>query len=296
MQKAATADQIITIRHRPLDFGRARDTRIVILVSHTRPRDREGERRAVRRVIDKRIFTPLKLTRTAYEPASTTSAADSAGGTSFALADSPGLSPRRVGGRAGAIWSTPTDLMTWDLSLLDHTVISRESYAVLTTPQRLTDGRTSGYGCGESVNDRGQALVLSHGGATSGFVAQNTVIPATRSAVVLLSNSDLSPIGELNQALVAKVMPRSPDVPVIAGAPALDAARKFLVELEKGVVDRSTLGADFSAFLTADKVPRAPGAECDGPISKIRVAGVRSVARWRLRRCSSTSVPRAPSA
>jgi len=60
------------------------------------------------------------------------------------------------------------------------------------------------------------------------------------------------------------------------GAPALEAARKFLTELEKGTVDRATLGADFSAFLTADKVAAARRAlNAMGPISKIRVAGVR---------------------
>jgi CubicO group peptidase (beta-lactamase class C family) len=281
MQKAATADQIITeYATRPLDFeprSRYSYSNTGFLILGRVIEKASGEPFGA--FIDKRIFTPLKLTRTTYEPATTTSATDMAQGyTSFALADLIRAEPEARGwtGSAGAIWSTPTDLMTWDLSLLDHTVITRESYGVLTTPQRLTDGRTSGYGCGESVNDRGQALVLSHGGATSGFVAQNTVIPATRSAVVLLSNSDLSPIGELNQALVAKVMPRSPDVPVIAGAPALDAARKFLVELEKGVVDRSTLGADFSAFLTVEKVAAARRAlNAMGPISKIRVAGVR---------------------
>jgi len=281
MQKPATADQIITeYATRPLDFeprSRYSYSNTGFLILGRVIEKVSGEPFGA--FIDKRIFTPLKLTRTTYEPASTTSAADMAQGyTSFALADLIRAEPEARGwtGSAGAIWSTPTDLMTWDLSLLDHTVITRESYGVLTTPQRLTDGRTSGYGCGESVNDRGQALVLSHGGATSGFVAQNTVIPATRSAVVLLSNSDLSPIGELNQALVAKVMPRSPDVPVIAGAPALDAARKFLTELEKGTVDRATLGADFSAFLTAEKVAAARRAlNAMGPISKLRVAGVR---------------------
>jgi hypothetical protein len=93
---------------------------------------------------------------------------------------------------------------------------------------------------------------------------------------VLLSNSDLSPIGELNQALVASVMPRSPDVPVIAGAPALDAARKFLLDLEKGTVDRSTLGADFSAFLTQEKVVASrKSLNAMGAVTKIRVVGVR---------------------
>jgi len=281
MQKPATADQIITqYATRPLDFApRSRYSysntgflilgRIIEKVS--------GE--SFGAFIDKRIFAPLKLTRTVYEPATTPTTADMAQGyTSFGLADIIRAEPEARGwtGSAGAIWSTPTDLMTWDLSLLDHTILTPASYAVLTTPQRLTDGRSSGYGCGESVNDRGLALVLSHGGATSGFVAQNTVIPATRSAVVLLSNSDLSPIGELNQALIAKVMPRSPDVPVIAGLSAVEAARKFLSDLEKGTVDRSTLGADFSAFLTPEKVAAARRAlNAMGPISKLRLAGVR---------------------
>jgi D-alanyl-D-alanine carboxypeptidase len=281
MQKPASADQIITeYATRPLDFeprshysysntGFLILGRVIEKVS--------GE--SFGTFIGKRIFAPLKLSRTAYDPPTPTSAADMARGyTSFALADPIPADPEASGwtGSAGAIWSTPTDLLTWDLSLLDHTLISANSYGVLTTAQRLTDGRSSGYGCGESVNDRGLAVVLSHGGATSGFVAQNTVIPATRSAVVLLSNTDFSPIGALNQELVAKVMPRSPDVPVISGAPALDAARKFLLDLEKGIVDRATLGSDFSSFLTADKVAAGRKAlNAMGAITKIRIVSTR---------------------
>jgi CubicO group peptidase (beta-lactamase class C family) len=281
MQKAATADQIITeYATRPLDFeprSRYSYSNTGFLILGRVIEKVSGEPFGA--FIQKRIFAPLKMTRTVYEPATTPSATDMAQGyTSFALADLIRAEPEARGwtGSAGAIWSTPTDLMTWDLSLLDHTILTPSSYSVLTTAQRLTDGRSSGYGCGESVNDRGMALVLSHGGATSGFVAQNTVIPATRSAVVLLTNSDLSPIGELNQALIAKVMPRSPDLPVIAGPPALDVATKFLRDLEKGTVDRSTLGADFSAFLTPEKAAAARRALNGlGPISKIRVANTR---------------------
>jgi len=161
-------------------------------------------------------------------------------------------------------------------SLLDHALISAPSYAVLTTPRRLTDGRSSGYGCGEGINDRGSAVTFSHGGAVSGFVAQNTVIPSTRSALVVLSNSDFSPIGALNQELLEKLLPRSADVPAVAGPPALDAARKFLADLEQGRVDRSTISADFDAYLTPDKLVTAQRSlSALGPISNIRVAGLR---------------------
>ena len=200
------------------------------------------------------------------------------GYTSFGLSDPIDAVPEARGwaGAAGAIWSTPTDLLTWDRSLLDHTLISTASYAVLTTPQRLTDGRSSGYGCGEGISDRGNALSFSHGGAVSGFVAQNTVIPSTRSALVVLSNSDFSPVGELDQLLLSKLMPKSPDVPAVAGAPALDAAKKFLTELEQGRVDRSTISPDFDAYLTPEKIAAAQRSlNALGPISDIRVAGLR---------------------
>jgi len=222
------------------------------------------------------IFTPLALTHTAYEPPPNGGMAK--GYTSFGLSDPIDAVPEAKGwaGAAGAIWSTPTDLLTWDLSLLNHTLISPASYAVLATPQRLTDGRSSGYGCGQSINDRGSAVTLSHGGAVSGFVASNTIIPSSKSALVVLSNSDFSPVGELNQQLLAKLMPKTGDVPTIAGLSALDAAKKFLTELEQGRVDRSTISADFDAYLTADKLATAQKSlNALGAISNVRVAGLR---------------------
>ena len=224
------------------------------------------------RFFQSHIFTPLKMTHTAYEQAPNGNLAS--GYTSFGLSDPIDAVPEAKGwaGAAGAIWSTPTDLLTWDLSLLNHTLISPSSYAVLTTPQRLTDGRSSGYGCGQGINDRGNTVTFSHGGAVSGFVAQNTIMPATKSALVVLSNSDFSPVGELNQLLLAKLMPKTGDIPTIRGLSAVDAAKKFLTELEQGTVDRSTISADFDAYLTTDKISTArKSLNALGAISNVRV-------------------------
>lgn len=278
MGQAASADEIIRrYATRPLDFeprSRWSYSNTGFLILGRVVEKASGERFGS--FLAKHIFAPLELTRTAYEPAR--SDGDMAlGYTSFALAPPIVAEPEATGwaGAAGAIWSTPADLLRWDLSLLNHELISPASYRVLTTPQRLTDGRSSGYGCGEGVNDRGQAVVLSHGGAVAGFVAQNTVVPATRSALVILSNSDFSPIGALQQELLAKLLP-SVDVPVVRGPSALDAARKFLSELAQGRVDRSTVSADFDAYLTPAKVARAQRALSTlGSISNIRVAGLR---------------------
>jgi len=277
MQKAATADAIITeYATRPLDFEpRSRwsysNTGFLILG------------RVIEKVsgqpfgtfITQRLFTPLKLTRTVYEPEP--GGTDVATGyTSFGLAPPIPAAPEAKGwaGAAGAIWSTPTDLLTWDLALVEHKLISADDYATMTTVRRLTDGRSSGYGCGEGVNDRGAAVTLSHGGAVSGFVAQNTVIPSTKSAVVLLSNSDFAAIGPLNQELIAALLPHV-DVPVIHGATALAAAQAFLSALEKGTVDRSTFTTDFNDYLTPAKVSASKTAlNALGPISKVRVVNL----------------------
>jgi D-alanyl-D-alanine carboxypeptidase len=276
MQKAASPDEIINrYATRPLDFApRSRysysNTGFLILgrVVEKVSGQPFGE------FLSSRIFKPLAMTRTAYEP--TLSGDMATGYTSFGLADPIPADPEAKGwaGMAGAVYSTPTDLLIWDLSLLDNRLLSKKSYALMTTPQRLTDGRTSGYGCGQSVNDRGVALTLSHGGAVSGFVAQNTIIPATRSAVVMLSNTDFSPIGSLNQQIVQLLMPRGVDVPAIAGPTALEAAKKFLLDIEKGTVDRGTVAGDFDLYLTPAKVAAARKTlNTMGAIRNIRVAG-----------------------
>jgi len=277
MQKPATADAIITeYATRPLDFEpRSRwsysNTGFLILGRVIE----KASGQPFGTFITQRLFTPLKLTRTAYEPAR--GGTDMATGyTSFGLAAPIPAEPEAKGwaGAAGAIWSTPTDLLTWDLALIDHTLISADDYAIMTTARRLTDGRSSGYGCGEGVNDRGPAVTLSHGGAVSGFVAQNTVLPSTKSAVVLLSNSDFAAIGQLNQELIATLLPHV-DVPVIHGPTALAAAQALLSALEKGTVDRSTFTKDFNDYLTPAKVSASKAAlNALGPISKVRVANL----------------------
>ncbi|MDQ3995400.1 MAG: beta-lactamase family protein [Gemmatimonadota bacterium] len=278
MAQAVPADTII-MRYatRPLDFeprSRYSYSNTGYLIMGRVVEKVSGE--AFGSFLARHIFTPLRLTRTAYEPA--WNAADMARGyASFGLAPPIPAEPEGAGwaGAAGGIWSTATDLLRWDLSVVDQTLLSPASYQTLTTPRRLTDGRSSGYGCGEGVNDRGQAVTFSHGGAVSGFVAQNTIVPSTRSALVILSNSDFSPTGALHQDLLAKLLPTA-DVPIVRGLSALDAAKKFLSELEQGRVDRAAISPDFDAYLTPAKVAAAQRAlNALGAIANVEVSSVR---------------------
>ena len=202
--------------------------------------------------LERRLLRPLGLTHTRYDPAR--------GGPGLAEGYTPlGLGPaqpvtpegRGWVGAAGALWSTPTDLLAWDLALMDGKVLSSASFATMSTPRRLTDGRTSGYGCGQSIRDRGPALVLQHSGGVAGFGARNALVPSSRSAVAVIANADSA--GGLLEAVeagvLAKLMPVA-DAPKVAGPPARDMALTLLTQIRNGEVDRSELSEEYSAFLS----------------------------------------------
>jgi CubicO group peptidase (beta-lactamase class C family) len=206
--------------------------------------------------LTRRILGPLGLSHTRYEPRR--------GGAGMA----DGYTPLGLGGvelsipegdgwigAAGGLWSTPGDLLAWDLALMEGNVLSPASLAAMTTPRTLSDGRSSAYGCGLSIRDRGPVLVLSHGGAVSGFGARNAFIPASRSAVVVMANTDWAGgvLDTIESAVLAKLMP-SADAPAVAGPPARDVALQLLDQIRAGRIDRNLLGEEYSAFLTSDRL------------------------------------------
>lgn len=207
------------------------------------------------------LLAVLAMTRTLYEP-KLDAPGLAQGTTSFGFAAPEPAAPEGDGwaGAASGLWSTPADLLKWDLALMDGKILSPASYRVMTTPRRLPDGRSTGYGCGQSIRDRGAALVLRHNGAVSGFVSRNTLVPSTRSAIVLLANSDFAALDGLHDAILAKLDASNAQVPAIAGAPALEAVRAFLEQLRAGSVEKRALSQEFDLFLTAEKVRAAASA------------------------------------
>jgi D-alanyl-D-alanine carboxypeptidase len=209
-------------------------------------------RKPFEQLLQERIFTPLAMTHTRYEPVR--------GGPGLAEGYTPiGLGPAEVAvaegrgwvGAAGGIWSTPEDLMKWNLALMDGKVLNATAWKAMTSPRELTDGRSSAYGCGQQLRDRGPLLVLMHGGAVSGFGARNAMIPATRSAVVVMANADWAGgvLDAIQDAVLARMMPVA-DVPKITGPPAKDVALELLRQIRAGAVDRSLLADEYNAFLT----------------------------------------------
>jgi len=228
-------------------------------------------------LLQERIFTPLGMTLTRFEPARG-AAGLAEGYTQYGLGPAEVAIPEGRGwiGAAGGIWSTPDDLLKWDLALMDGKVINAKSWKAMTMPRELTGGRSSNYGCGQQLRDRGPLLVLVHSGGVSGFGARNAMIPATRSAVVVMANADYSGgvLDAIQEAVLSKMMPVA-NAPRVAGPPAREAALEMLRQIRSGTVDRSLLSDEYNAFLTPQRLAAMSKSLKDaGAISQIETGSI----------------------
>jgi D-alanyl-D-alanine carboxypeptidase len=239
------------------------------------------------RLLDERIFQPLGMRRTVYEP--TTPDGRASGYVSWALGDpEPALleGPGWIGA-AGGIWSTAADLARWNLALMRPGFLSPASRAVLFGERMLRDGSPTGYAGGLGINRAGGRTIYQHGGATSGFAASSAFVPEDTAAVVVLVNCDQSVSAAVPITLVspprtttAAAAPTRAQQPVPPptprGAPAQQAAVDFFGALQRGQINRSTLGDEYSAFLTPARI--ASAARSLAPLGQITKSEVLS--RW----------------
>ena len=228
--------------------------------------------------LQRRLVTPLGLTRTRYEPARGGDGM-AEGYTPLGLGEAEPAVPEGEGwiGAAGGIWSTPSDLLRWDLALMEGRVLAPRSWATMSTPRPLTDGRTSAYGCGQSIRDRGPVLVLQHGGAVSGFGARNALIPASRSAVAVMANADWAGgvLDAIETAVLARLMPTA-DAPTVAGPAAREMALDLLGQIRTGEVNRALLGDEYNAFLTPARLAVMSKSLVDaGAVSEVQPGPIR---------------------
>ncbi len=227
--------------------------------------------------LEQRILKPLGMTRTVFEPEGGAPGL-ARGYRTFALSGPEPAVPEGRGwtGAAGGLYSTASDLVKWDLALLGGRVLKPESLKLMTSPRTLKDGSISNYGCGLRIGHPDGRLVLSHSGATAGFTGQNAILPESRSAVVIVVNFDAPQVSEVYRpvirALLSATRPSetkpetapsstTPEpargIPSIKGPSAADEARLLFGQLQKGRIDRSQLGDEFSWFLTEERIKGA---------------------------------------
>lgn len=205
----------------------------------------------------RRIFKPLGMERTVYEPALPDSRL-ARGHTTFLLSAPESVAPEGQGWLrgAGGIYSTPGDMVKWNLALIDGRVLKPESLTLMTSPRQVSTGRISEYGCGLSVRLQGGRPVWSHSGAVSGFNASSAMVPSTRSSVVVMCNLD-GGLGSLPSQLLGLVLEEPTNVPVVKAASVADTVKAVLSQMQRGRIIRSQFGEEFNLYLTDVKLAEA---------------------------------------
>lgn len=200
--------------------------------------------------LDRRIFQPLGMTHSVYEPDPGDPRLAS-GYTTFLLSPSESVAPEASGwlGGAGGIYSTPGDLAKWNLALVTGQVLKPETYAVMTSPRTLSTGRVSEYGCGLSVKLQSGRPVLSHSGAVSGFNTWSATVPSTRSSVIVTCNLEGGLAGVPGQ-IFALLLKEPARIPAIKGASATDMVKSVFAQLQRGRIHRQQFAEEFNLYLT----------------------------------------------
>jgi len=149
--------------------------------------------------VQHKIFTPLGMARTAFEPDDAIRAqlakgyeVDRGGKVSF---DDP---MREHDGRGykvpnGAMYTTVSDLarfLSFQLGEGPETVLKTQVLADNLTRVNSSNGSlTSGYGIGFQISRRGEEVFIGHGGSVAGYNAQAWIHRPSKTGVIVLRNA-----------------------------------------------------------------------------------------------------------
>ena len=148
---------------------------------------------------------------------------------------------------AGELAMTAADLARWDISIIDQSLLRPASYRTLETTVLLANGVSSGYGLGIDVGLESGHRTLSHGGEVAGFTAENLVFPDDSAAVVVLTNQDAAPAAGAIAQQIGRTLFTTEDA---ATGARTALARRILVGLQQGSIDRSLFTANANAYFS----------------------------------------------
>ena len=143
-------------------------------------------------------------------------------------------------------------LLKWDLTFINHSLLSAASYKDMETPFLLKNGTDSHYGLGVDITTRNGHLVIEHSGEVGGFVAENIVFPDDHAAIAVLTNQEASGAASaIAQQIAPLVLASNPTANSAPDAfvPKLHA---ILVGLQKGQIDSSLFTPDCNSYF--DKI------------------------------------------
>jgi CubicO group peptidase (beta-lactamase class C family) len=153
---------------------------------------------------------------------------------------------------------TVGELLKWDISVMDETLLKKASYASMETEVELKSGAGTHYGLGVSVLTRNGRRIVEHSGEVGGFVAENIVFPDDKIAIAVLTNEEASSAASSIARAIAPMLLSPPaqaqEAPDAATAKAEEQARTILAGLQKGKIDRGLFTADCNFYFSKQAI------------------------------------------
>jgi CubicO group peptidase (beta-lactamase class C family) len=204
------------------------------------------------RFLAENVFKPLHMDRVEDDDIGPLPPTDARPYTRYALGPAR-PAPKEAAGwlfAAGELAMTPADLAKWDISEIDHNLLSAKSYTDQTTSIVLASGRDSHYALGLRVGTANGRRLLEHGGEVSGFLSENRIWPDQKAAVVVLTNADY---GDATDALADRIERELFPTDDRTARQTL-VARAVFDELRQGRLDRSRLSPNGAGYFTETAV------------------------------------------
>jgi CubicO group peptidase (beta-lactamase class C family) len=146
-------------------------------------------------------------------------------------------------------------LLTWDLTIINQSVLTPASYKAFETPYILASGKDSHYGLGVEVLTQNDRRIIEHSGEVGGFVAENIIFPDDHAAIAVLTNQEASEAAsEIARQIAPLILPPTPAAPTPTPSIAESFAphlQTILTGLQKGAIDHTLFTADCNAYYDA---------------------------------------------
>jgi D-alanyl-D-alanine carboxypeptidase len=209
------------------------------------------------RFLQIRIFTPLQMVSVYNSDIARLGDTDPQGYLRYALGP-PRPAPKEGPGwmfAAGELAMPASDLALWNISIMNQSLLSAESYKEMLTSVKLKDGTDTHYGLGVFIRQLNGRAALEHGGEVSGFVSDNIVFPVDHAAITVLTNEDASSAAsEIAKEITPLLLGVDSSAADHAAELALAQAKAIFTGLQDGKIDRSLFTANCNAYFSQQAI------------------------------------------
>jgi len=138
-------------------------------------------------------------------------------------------------------------LLKWDLTIMDQTLLTPDSYKQMETPFLLKDGKATTYGLGVEVLALNGRHIVEHSGEVGGFVAENIIWPDDHVAIAVLTNQEASSAAtDIAREIAPLVLP--PNAHASVAEAFLPKLKIIIAGLQEGEIDRSLFTANCNDY------------------------------------------------